>query len=185
MAQDYDVALKLLFRSKSSQAVQEIAGGAVKRWLDKELPTIRNTRVDLLGETIGGEFVHLEFMSENQKLFELRMAGYYAEIYQALGRHPRQALVYVGRAKLRMSGHFRSPTLNFRFRVVDISALDGERFLASGEVGDQILAVLMRLKNRREAVRRILTTITAMDARSRGDLLSQLLVLCGLRDPAT
>ena len=60
MAQDYDVVLKLLFRSKSSQAVQEIAGGAVKRWLDKELPAIRNTRADLIAETIGGEIVHLE-----------------------------------------------------------------------------------------------------------------------------
>ena len=70
MAQDYDVALKLLFRTKSSQAVREIAGGPMKRWLDKELPAIRNTRVDLLGETVGGDFVHLEFMSENQTLFE-------------------------------------------------------------------------------------------------------------------
>src|SRR5712692_6053477 len=85
MAQDYDVALKLLFRSKSSRAVKEIAGSVVERWLDKELPTIRNTRVDLLGETIGGEFVHLEFMSENQNLFELRMAGYYAEIWPWAG----------------------------------------------------------------------------------------------------
>jgi len=108
MAQDYDVVLKLLFRSKSSQAVREIAGGAVKRWLDKELPAIRNTRADLIAETIGGEIVHLEFMSENQKFFELRMAGYYVEIYRAWGRHPRQALVYVGRPKLRMSGHFKS-----------------------------------------------------------------------------
>src|SRR5689334_4429570 len=108
MAQDYDVALKLLFRSKSSRAVREIAGGAVRRWLDKELPVIRNTRADLIGETIAGEIVHLEFMSVNQPLFELRMAGYYTEIYQAWGRHPRQALVYVGRAKLRMSGHFKS-----------------------------------------------------------------------------
>ncbi len=40
MAQDYDAVLKLLFRSKSSQAVQEIAGGPVKRWLDTELPAI-------------------------------------------------------------------------------------------------------------------------------------------------
>ena len=46
MAQDYDVVLKLLFRSQSSQAVREIAGGPVKRWLDKELPAIRNTRAD-------------------------------------------------------------------------------------------------------------------------------------------
>ena len=44
MAQDYDVVLRLLFRSQSNQAVREIAGGPVKRWLDKELPAIRNTR---------------------------------------------------------------------------------------------------------------------------------------------
>ena len=41
-------------------------------------------------------------MSKNQKFFELRMAAYYVEIYQTWGRHPRQALIYVGREKLRM-----------------------------------------------------------------------------------
>jgi len=181
MAQDYDVVLKLLFRSKSSRVVQAIAGGAVKRWLDKELPAIRNTRADLVGETAGGEIVHLEFMSENQKFFELRMARYYVEIYQASGRHPRQALVYVGRKKLRMGGHFKSPTLSFRFRVVDLRELNGGRFLDSEHVGDQILTLLMRLKNPREAIRRTLATITTLDARAREEALSQLMVLCGLR----
>jgi hypothetical protein len=89
------------------------------------LPAIWNTRADLIGETTSGEIVRLEFMSENQKFFELRMVGYYVEIYQACGRHPRQALVYVGRAKLRMAGHFKSPTLRFRFRVVDLRELNG------------------------------------------------------------
>jgi hypothetical protein len=181
MAQDYDVVLKLLFRAESSQAVREIAGSTVKRWLDKELPAIRNTRADLIGEISGGEIVHLEFMSVNQKLMALRMAGYYVEIYQAWGRHPRQALVYVGREKLRMSGHFQSPTLSFRFRLVDLRDMDGRRFLNSGYVGDQILAVLMRLKNRREAIRRILATIAALDARAREEALGQLVVICGLR----
>jgi len=181
VAQDYDVVLKLLFRSQSSRAVREIAGSPVKRWLDKELPSIRNTRADLLGETSGGDIVHLEFMSENQKLFELRMAGYYAEIYQAWGRHPRQALVYVGRAKLRMIGRFRSPTLSFRFRVVDLRQLNGARYLESVAVGDQILSVLMRLKNRRKAIRRILTTIITLNAKAREEALGQLMVICGLR----
>ena len=135
MAQDYDVVLKLLFRSQSSQAVREIAGGPVKRWLDKELPAIRNTRADLIGETVDGETVHLEFMSENQKFMGLRMVGYYAEVYQACGRHPHQVLVSVGRKKLRMRGHFKSPTMSFRFRVVDLRELDGELFLASNSVG--------------------------------------------------
>ena len=79
MAQDYDVVLKLLFRGKSNRAVEEIVGGPVKRWLDKKLPAIRNTRADLIGETVGGDFVHLEFMSVNQTFIELRMAGYYVE----------------------------------------------------------------------------------------------------------
>jgi hypothetical protein len=102
---------------RRAKAVREIAGSPVKRWLDKELPAIRNTRADLIGETIGGEFVHLEFMSENQKFFELRMVGYYVEIYQASGRHPHQVLVYVGREKLRMGGHFKSLTMSFRLKT--------------------------------------------------------------------
>ena len=93
MAQDYDVVLKLLFRSKSSEAIREIAGVSITRWLDKELPVIRNTRADLIGEASGGQLVHLEFMSENQRLVELRMAAYYVEIFQASGRHPRQILI--------------------------------------------------------------------------------------------
>jgi hypothetical protein len=120
-------------------------------------------------------------MSENQPLFELRMAGYYVEIYRAWARHPRQALVYVGRAKLRMSGHFKSPTLSFRFRVVDLRELNGRRFLDSGEPADQILALLMRLKNRREAIRRILATIAELDPRAREEALGQMMVICGLR----
>lgn len=171
MAQDYDVVLKLLFRGKSSHLVQEIAGAPVKRWLDKELPAIRNTRADLVGETVGGEIVHLEFMSENQKLFELRMAGYYVEIYQAWARHPHQVLVYVGRAKLRMAGHFKSPTLSFKFRVVDLRELNGQRFLESDEVADQILSLLMRIRNRRDAVRRILATIATLDTKPREEAL--------------
>ena len=90
-------------------------------------------------------------------------------------------LVYVGREKLRMGGHFKSPTLSFRFRVVDLSELNGERFLDSDAVGDQILSVLMRLKNLREAIRRILATIATLDARAREEALGQLMVICGLR----
>ena len=55
----------------------------------------------------------------------IREAGSYVEIYRAWSRHPRQALVYVGQAKLRMNGHFKSPTLSFRFRMVDLRQVDG------------------------------------------------------------
>jgi hypothetical protein len=86
----------------------------------------------------------------------------------------------VGRKKLRMSGHFESPTMNFRFRVVDVRTLNGERFLDSDAVGDQILSVLMRVKNLRAAIRRILATISTLDVRAREEALGQLVVICGL-----
>jgi len=120
-------------------------------------------------------------MSENRKLFEHRVAGYYVEIYRAWSRHPRQALVYVGQAKLRMNGHFKSPTLSFRFRMVDLRQVDGRSFLSSHEAGDQILPLLMGLKNRREVIRRIVATIATLDPRPREEALGQLPVICGLR----
>jgi hypothetical protein len=45
----------------------------------------------------------------------------------------------------------------------------------------RILSVLMRLKNRREAIRRILVTIATLDVRTREEALGQLMVICGLR----
>jgi len=122
-------------------------------------------------------------MSRNQNLYELQMAGYYVEIYLASGKHPDQVLVYVGREKLRMRDHFKSPTMDFRFRVIDLRSLDGERFVASGEVGDQILSLLMR--NRRAAIRRILRTIATLDGRAREEALGQLVVIRGLRSITT
>jgi hypothetical protein len=44
--------------------------------------------------------------------------------------------------------------MSFRFRVVDLRTLNGERFLESKAVGDQILSVLMRVQNLMAAIRR-------------------------------
>ena len=64
---------------------------------------------------------------------------------------------------------------------MDLRQLNGARFLESEAVGDQILALLMRLKTPREAVRRILATIAKLDAKAREEMLGQLMVICGLR----
>jgi hypothetical protein len=118
MPQDYDVTLKLLFRKSARRVVAELAGGVVTHWLDKELPEIRNTRGDMLGVIENGNIVHLEFQSENSKWMALRMAGYYVNISRAYEKHPFQVLIYVGRARMRMSDRFTSPTMTFRYRLV-------------------------------------------------------------------
>jgi predicted transposase YdaD len=65
--------------------------------------------------------------------------------------------------------------------VVDLRTLNGEQFLESGAIADQILSVLMHVKSLRAAIRRILATIATLDGRAREEALGQLMVICGLR----
>ena len=48
--QDYDAALKLLFRRAAPRAIQLLSGTGIVQWLDVELPKVQNLRLDLLGE---------------------------------------------------------------------------------------------------------------------------------------
>ena len=53
--------------------------------------------------------------------------------------------------------------------------------MSSPDVGDQIMSVLMRLRNRREAVRKIVASIAVLKGAKREAALGQFLVLSGLR----
>jgi hypothetical protein len=64
---------------------------------------------------------------------------------------------------------------------VDIRALDGERLLASPEVGDNIVAILTRLPDRRASVRRIMERIARLGPGEREAMLKRLWILAGLR----
>ena len=69
----------------------------------------------------------------------------------------------------------------FRYRAVDIRDLDGDRLLESQEVGDTVIAILARLRDHKDAVRRILERIAGLVAAERETALGQLLILAGLR----
>jgi hypothetical protein len=63
--QKYDISLKLLLRGSGVGALQALTGGvAVERWLDVEMPEVRNTRVDLLGETADRNLLHIELQHQ-------------------------------------------------------------------------------------------------------------------------
>jgi hypothetical protein len=47
--QDYGVALKLLLRGPAKFKMRELTGSAVEKWMDVELPKVRNTRVNFPG----------------------------------------------------------------------------------------------------------------------------------------
>ena len=144
--QEYDIALKLLLRGPAKLAMRELTGTAVEKWLDVELPKVQNTRVDLLGETNEGSLVHLELQSRNDATMPLRMAEYCLGVFRLFGKFPRQALLYVGEDRLRMDSELRGPDVWFRYHAIDIQDVDGDWLLESEEVGDNVIAILARLR---------------------------------------
>ena len=161
--QDYDVALKLLLQGSAQLTMRELTGSPIEKWLDVELPKVQNLRVDLLGETAAGGLVHLELQSANDGAMPLRMAEYCLSMFRLYRKFPRQVLLYVGEAPLRMASELRGDDVWFRYRAIDIRELDGERLLESEEVGDNVIAILGRLRDHREAIRRVVGKIALLE----------------------
>jgi hypothetical protein len=168
-------------QSSARLTLRELTRAIVERWLDVELPKVQNLRLDLLGETSEGDLVHLELQSSHDWSMALRMAEYCLGVFRLFGKFPRQVLLYVGEAPLRMAHELSGPDVSFRYRSVDIRDLDGDRLLESEEVGDNVIAILARLRDRTEAVRKIVGRIARLEPPDRERALGQLLILSGLR----
>jgi hypothetical protein len=179
--QEYDVALKLLLQGSASLTMRELTGTTVAKWLDVELPKVQNLRLDLLGETVDGRLVHLELQSSNDPAMPFRMVEYCLGVHRLLGQFPRQILLYVGEAPMHMENQLHGPGLAFEYRLIDIRTLNGDLLLESGDVGDNIIAILTRLRDDKEAVHKIVERIAGLATAERETALAQLMILAGLR----
>jgi len=179
--QEYDVALKLLLQGSASLTMRELTGTTVAKWLDVELPKVQNLRLDLLGETVDGRLVHLELQSSNDPAMPFRMVEYCLGVHRLLGQFPRQILLYVGEAPMHMENQLHGPGLAFEYRLIDIRTLNGDLLLESGDVGDNIIAILTRLRDDTEAVHKIVERIAGLATAERETALAQLMILAGLR----
>jgi len=181
--QEYDVALKSLLRGSATLTVRELTGTVVVKWLDVELPKVRNVqnlRLDL-GQTADGELIHIELQSGNDNAIPFRMIEYGLDVQRLFGQFPRQILLYVGEAPLSMQSALRGPGLSFEFSLVDVRTLDGDRLLESDHVGDNVFAILARLRDDKEAVHGIVERLAGLAMTEREIALAQLTILAGLR----
>jgi hypothetical protein len=178
---EYDVAFKLVLQEWVDLAMREIAGTTIAKWLNVELPGVQNTRVDLLGETAGGDLIHIELQSTNDSSMALRMAEYCLRVLRVCGKLPQQILVYVGEAPMRMPTEIRGPGMQYSYRALDIRDMDGERLLESPRVGDNIVAILTRLPDLRASVHRVVERIARLEPGQREAALRRLMILAGLR----
>ena len=164
--------------------MRALTGTAIERWLDIELPKVQNPRLDLLGETTHGELLHLELQSTNDSLMPLRMAEYSLGVLRQTGRLPQQILLYVGESPLRMETELRGPEVWFRYSAIDVRELDGEELLQSDDIGDNVIAILAKLRDRKLAVRKIVTRLIDLPGEQRRAAFDQLVILAGLRKMA-
>ena len=178
---EYDIALKELLLDASGATLRELLGVDIRRWRAVELPQVTNPRIDLLGETDGGALAHIELQSTNDPEMGIRMLSYALRIYEQHKRFPQQIVLYVGGAPLRMPGELLFPGLRYEYRVADIRTLDGERLCESPAIGDNVIAILARWPDRREAVRRVLARIAEREPAGRSKALAQVMILAGLR----
>ena len=179
--QRYDITLKEILRTPASVAVAQLCGARVKHWIDPHFPQALNMEADLVGELEGGGLVHFEIQSRNDILMPQRMFRYCAGLFWRRRMLPRQILLYVGRERLRMIGRVAGPHFSYAYDRIDIRDFDGEKLIDSPVMGDNVLAVLARLRNRREALHEILRRIAAKAPVEKDKAYTQLLTLAALR----
>ncbi len=150
-------------------------------FLNVDLPDARSRRPDLLGEARDGTLFHVELQSTNDPRMAFRMLDYLVAIEREYGRIPRQLVLYVGRAPMKMENRIVAGGLSFEFRMVDIRSFDGEQLLESDSLDDNIVSILARQPDARRAVRRILEKIAASNPVRRAEALQELTILAGLR----
>jgi hypothetical protein len=80
-----------------------------------------------------------------------------------------------------MEKALRGSNVWFAYSLIDIRMLDGERLLASDEVGDNVIAILAGLRDDEGAVCKIVERIAGLAAAERETALAQLTILAGLR----
>ena len=73
------------------------------------------------------------------------------------------------------------PSLDYSYRIVDVRDFNGERLLESPQVGDNIVAILTTLPDRRASIHRIVRRIAGLGPGERESALMRLLILAGLR----
>ena len=109
MLDEYDVALKSILTRPGSSVLAQLIGASSLKWINVESPKVSNRRVDLLGELPDGNLIHIELQSRNEKDLPWRMAEYLFGIGRQYGRLPRQVVLYVGEAPMRMKDRVEGP----------------------------------------------------------------------------
>lgn len=145
MAQRYDVSLKTLFLREGDGIIRRLLfGGRIAEHLATEQPQVFNHRADMVARNEDGTVHQVEFQAANESGFNLRMLAYYAYLVRLHGQHVVQTVLYLGPDPPGLEGGYQSPSIDFRYNVINVRDYDAEPLLASPDWADNALALLAR-----------------------------------------
>ena len=133
--------------------VEHILG--LKIALSEELPDdiqhTRERRPDLLKKVTditGHTYVlHMEYQAKNDMDMAYRMAEYSIMLQWKYRIDVKQYVIFIGMGKSRMPQSIASENFQFRYQLLDLSAIDYNIFLKSDKTEEKILAILANFEN--------------------------------------
>ena len=178
----YDAVLKTILQRWGSTVLMDVIREPLDEWITIEMPQVSVQFADLLARTSSGRLFQVELQASNDPTMPARMLEYASRVYRQFGRVPKQVVLYVGRDPLRMRREVTGEDLSFRYEILNAADMNPEDLLSSRSVSDNVMAILTRLRNSREAVRRILEKVAALNVAERAVALEALILLSGLRE---
>jgi hypothetical protein len=169
----------LFQRDHPSLLDQLTAGVPVRDVLSVELARVEERRADLVLSLADGTILHIEFQSGNDKNMPYREGIYCLLIGQKYRRRVRQVVLYLGQPKMRMEDHVDLGETKSAYTLMDIRDVDARKLIESGRPGD--LALAMLAGGGSDQVLEILRRASTLKGAERQRVLSQLVLLSGLR----
>lgn len=193
---NYDISFKDVLRDDGRAFLRSLGVHTKITPLDTDLSSVKERRVDFLGEIEPDRLLHIEFQATPHGAMAYRILGYFGNIIErvaddrkltdaAIGQmkiRVRQIVVYAGLKPWRAPDPIDLPNLRFTFEFVDMRQQDPTRLLSEGDVGDAVLALLCRDGATRDTIRAILTRIARAPEAERPDAIARLVTLADLRD---
>lgn len=176
----YDATIKELF-GEMPALFKMLTGSVITEILNLEFSTIQQRRADLIAWLANQEILHLELQSDNDIGMLWRELEYGLLILKRYNKMPIQVVLYLGKEKPNFVTSINYPNLQFHYQLIDIKEVNTEQLLNSEAVGDNLLALLGKLENKANAVRRVIEKIAKLDTNKRADTLEKLAILAGLR----
>lgn len=146
-------------------------------------PDVLKKVTDKNGKTF---VLHIEFQVKDESEMVYRMAEYYIMLLRRYRLPVQQYVIYIGTGNPGMADHIASEQMNFKYRLISLSAVDYHLLLRSNNPEEKMLAILANFgdSNPKQTIEDIVNQVVAS---SKGDFskhrhLRQLRILAQLRN---